>query len=82
MVALEAEGADPELGSEIHYRERVENRATGPTAERRVWQNWQLRKALDWSVNSRDGDNAVGGLLLRPRHHVPGHPDAVLRFQI
>lgn len=80
MVALEAEGADPKLRSEIHNRKWVKHRATGSASERRVWQHWQLREGLDWSVNCRDGDDAVCCLLLRPRNHVPGHPDAVLRF--
>lgn len=33
VIALEAEGADPNLGREIHNREGVENRAAVAAAE-------------------------------------------------
>lgn len=37
MVALETEGADPNLGGEINVAVRVENYDTGLAAERVVW---------------------------------------------
>lgn len=47
MVALVAEGADPDLGGEIDAGEGVEGGGAGLAAERRVGKGWDIRVGPD-----------------------------------
>ena len=47
VVALEAEGADPDLGSEVHAAEGVQRRQTCLATKRRVWQRGNVGVGTD-----------------------------------
>lgn len=82
VVALEAEGTDPDLGGEVDDGEGVEDGSAGAAAERGVGEDRHGREGLQGSVDGRDGDDAVGRLLLRAWYYVPGHSDPVLALQV
>lgn len=82
MVALEAEGAYPDLGGEVDDGEGVEDGAAGAAAERGVGEDGDVGEGLDRSVDRRHRDDAARRLLLCPRQHVPRHSYAVLHFQV
>lgn len=82
VVAGEAEGADPDLGGVIDGGEWVEDGAAGATAERGVGEDGHGREGLDRSVDGRDWDYAVCGLLLCAWNHIPWHSNAVLGFKV
>jgi hypothetical protein len=50
MVALEAERADPDLGSEINAREAIHDGCAGFATERKVRESW------DFWVRTNRGD--------------------------
>ncbi|KAF2312542.1 hypothetical protein GH714_035014 [Hevea brasiliensis] len=82
VVALEAEGADPDLGGKINDGERVKHGAASTATEGRVREDGRVRKGFDRSVNGGDGDHTVAGLLLGAWEHIPRHSHAVLSFQL
>jgi len=82
VVALEAEGADPDLGGEVDDAEGVEDGAARAAPERGVVEDRHRGEVLYRSVDGGDGDDGVLGVLLRAGDHVPRHSNAVLGFEI
>lgn len=77
MVALEAEGADPDLGGEVHAREGVEDGGAGLAPERRVGERGDLTVVPDRRDADGEWDHALAGLDLGARPCVPRHPYSV-----
>lgn len=77
VVALEAEGADPDLGGEVDATEGVEDGGAGLAAERGVREGGDLRVGADRGDHGGEWDHALAGLNLRAWPRVPRHPDAV-----
>lgn len=82
VVAVEAEGADPDLGDEVDHAEGVEDGAARATAKRGVREDGHRGKVLYGSVDCRHRNDGVRGLLLGAGDHVPRHAHAVLGFEI
>lgn len=83
VIAGEAEGADPDLGSEVDDREGVEDGAAVAASEGSVGEGWGGgREGLERGVEGGDGDDGVGGVVFRARDDVPGHPNAVLGLEV
>jgi len=59
VVALEAEGADPDLGGEVDDAEGIENGAARAASERRVIEDWHGGELLYGSVDNGDRNDAV-----------------------
>mmetsp|Transcript_470 Transcript_470/g.1094 ORF Transcript_470/g.1094 Transcript_470/m.1094 type:complete len:714 (+) Transcript_470:262-2403(+) len=82
VVARVAEGADPDLGGEVHARVRVQHGAAALAGHRLVGHHRQVRQLLVWAVHRREGHHALGRLQLAVRPDVPRHPDAVPLLQL
>lgn len=82
VVAVVAEGADPDLGDKIDDGEGVEDRAACAASERRVREERGVGEGLDGSVDGGDWDHAIGGFLLCAWQHIPGHSNQVLSLQL
>lgn len=77
VVALVAEGADPDLGGEVDPGEGVEDGGAGLAAERRVGERGDVGVGAEGGDAGGKRDHALAGLDLRARPHVPAHADAV-----
>lgn len=82
VVALVAEGADPEEGGEVDAGVGVEDGGAGLAAERGVREVGNVGVVADRGDRGGQGDDALGGLHLGARPGVPGHADAVDAFRI
>lgn len=82
VVALVAEGADPDLGGEVDPGEGVEDGGAGLAAERRVGERGDVGVGAEGGDAGGKRDHALAGLDLRARPHVPAHADAVDAFGI
>lgn len=82
VVALVAEGADPDLGGEVDAGVGVEDGGAGLAAERRVGERGDVRVGAERGDAGGERDHALAGLHLRARPHVPAHADAVHAFGI
>lgn len=77
VVALVAEGADPDLGGEVDAGEGVEGGGAGLTTERGVREAGDVRVGTDQSHRRRQRDHALARFNLRTGPHVPRHADSV-----
>lgn len=59
MVALEAKGADPDLGGEIHATEGVQGGEACLASERRVREREYIWMRSDWSDRSSEWNHAL-----------------------
>lgn len=82
VVALVAEGADPDLGGEVDAGVGVEDGGAGLAAERRVGERGDVRVGVERGDAGGERDHALAGLHFRARPHVPAHADAVDAFGI
>lgn len=67
VIALEAEGADPDLGREIDDRKWVKHGAASAATEGSVGKDRHVGEGLDWGIDGGDRDHTVAGLLLGAR---------------
>lgn len=81
VVALEAEGADPDLGSEVDGGEGIEDGAADAAAEGGVGEDGG-GDGFEGGVDGGDGDDGGGGVGFGAGDDVPGEADAVLGFEI
>ena len=65
MVALEAEGADPDLGGEVDAGEGVEGGGAGFASEWGVREGGNVRVWPDWGDCGGEWDHALAGVHLR-----------------
>lgn len=77
VVALVAEGADPDLGREVHAREGVEDGRAGLASEGRVREREDIRVRADRGDGRREWDHALAGFHLSARPDVPRHAHSV-----
>lgn len=82
VVALEADGADPDLGGEIDAREGVESGGAGAAAEGSVGDGLDVAVVADRGDAGGDGDDALAGFDFVAGPDVPRHPDGVDSFRI
>lgn len=59
VVALEAEGADPELGGKVNDSEGVEDGSACAASERSVWKDWHGWEKFERSVDGGHWDYAL-----------------------
>lgn len=59
VVALEAEGTDPDLGGEVDDAEGIKHGAARAAAKRRVIEDWHGGEVLYRSVDSGDRNDGV-----------------------
>lgn len=77
MVALEAEGADPNLGNVINDREGVEDGAAHAAAKGSVRQN-RVWNGLERGIDGCRRDDTAHSLLLCAGEDVPSHSHPIL----
>jgi len=77
VVALVAEGADPDLGSEVDAREGVEGGGAGLAAERGVLEAGDVRVGADEGDGGCQRDDALARFHLGAGPHVPRHAHSV-----
>lgn len=82
MVALITKGTDPDLGSEVDARERVEHGRAGFASERGIREPWDIRVRTDQADGSSKWDHALASFNLGTRPHVPCHSDSIDSFRI
>lgn len=82
MVALVAEGADPDLGVEVDAREGVEDGGAGLAPQRRVGERGDVRVAPDRSDAGGEWDHALAGLDLGAWPDIPRHAHSVDPFGV
>ncbi|RDX67816.1 hypothetical protein CR513_53262, partial [Mucuna pruriens] len=83
VVAIVAEGADPDLGGEVNAREGIEDRRAGSAAERGVREcGRDVRVVTDEGDGGGQGNHALARLHFRARPQVPRHAHAVHAFRI
>lgn len=78
VVALEAEGADPNLGNVINNAEGVEDGAAHAAAKGRVGQDWGAWDRLERGIDGSSRDDTAQGLLLCAWEDVPSHSHPIL----
>jgi len=77
VVALVAEGADPDLGGEVDAGEGVEGGGAGFAAERGVLEAGDVRVGTDEGDGGGERDDALAGFDLGAGPHVPRHAHSV-----
>ena len=83
VVAVEAEGADPDLGGEVDAREGVEDGGAGLAAERRVGERGgNVWVGTEEGNGCGEGYDALARLHLGARPQVPRHAHSVHAFRI
>ena len=83
VIAVVAEGADPDLGGEVDAREGVEDGGAGLAAERRVGKRGgNARVGAEEGDGCGEGDDALARLHLGARPQVPRHSHTVHAFGI
>lgn len=82
MVALIAKGTDPDLGSEVDARERVEHGRAGFASERGIREPWDIRVRTDQGDGGSKWDHAFASFDLGARPYVPCHSDSIDSFRI
>jgi len=83
VVAVVAEGADPDLGGEVDAREGVEDGGAGLAAERRVGERGgNVGVGAEEGDGCSEGDDALARLHLGARPQVPRHSHTVNAFGI
>lgn len=82
VVALVAEGADPEEGGEVDAGEGVEDNGAGLASERRVGERGNVGVWADRRDRGGEWDHALAGFDLCSGPGVPGHADAVEALRI
>ena len=82
VVALEAEGADPDVGAEVDAAEGAEHGGAGLAPERRVGERRDVGVGADRGDRGREWDHALAGLDLGAGPRVPRHAHAVDALRI
>lgn len=82
VVALVADGAQPDLGVVVDDAKGVEDGSAGAASERGVGEELEGGDRVERGVDGGDGDDAVRRLLLGAGDHVPRHPHAVLGLEL
>lgn len=83
VVALVAEGADPDLGFEVDAAEGVEDGGAAALADDRlVRKDWQVLDRLERRVEASEGDHHARGLKAGGGPHIPREAHAVGRLHL
>lgn len=78
VVALEAEGTDPNLGTVINNGEGVEDGAAHAAAKGSVGQNWGVWNGPERGIYGCSRDDTAHSLLLCAWEDVPSHSHPIL----